>query len=69
MNFISLWYVINSNTKEINDYIIAITQKDLSFMHLNPFNKFLYILSNESYCQNLIAKSLYKMFKLRSSFL
>ena len=42
--------------------------KDLSFMHLNPFNKFLYILSNKSYCQNLIAKLLYKMFKVRSSF-
>ena len=61
--------VCNKLELERNKLLYYITQKDLSFMHLNPFNKFLYILSNESYCQNLIAKSLYKMFKLRSSLL
>ena len=48
---------------ERNKLLYYITQKNLSFIHLNPFNKFLYILSNDSYCQNLIAKLLYKMFK------
>ena len=61
--------VCNKLEHERNKLLYHITQTDPSFMHLHPFNKFLYILNNESCCQNLIAKCLYKMFKLRSSFL
>ena len=53
--------VCNKLKHERNKLLYYITQKDLSFMHLNPFN-------NESYCQNLIAKLLYRMFKVCSSF-
>ena len=45
--------VCNKHELERNKLLYYIAQKDLSFMHLNPFNKFLYILSNESYCQIL----------------
>ncbi len=62
--------VCNKLEHERIKLLCYITQKDLSFMHLNTFNKFLYIIKyNESYCQNLITKLLYKMFKVRSSFL
>ena len=64
----SLQYYVHVE-HERNKLLYHITQTDPSFMHLHPFNKFLYILNNESCCQNLIAKCLYKMFKLRSSFL
>ena len=46
-----------------------ITLVDHAFMHLSLFDKFLYILSNESISQHHIARYLYKMFKLRSSLL
>lgn len=51
--------------KMFNDITIV----DNAFMHLSLFDKFLYILSNESISQYHIAKYLYKMFKLRSSLL
>ena len=53
MNFIFVM-VCNKLEHERNKLLYYITQKNLSFMHLNPFNKFIYVLSNESYCQNLI---------------
>ena len=54
--------VCNKLEHERNKLLYHITQTDPSFMHLHPFNKFLYILNNESCCQNLIAKCLYKMY-------
>ena len=54
--------VCNKLEHERNNLLYYITQKDLSFMHLNPFNKFLYLLKNESCYHILLAKCLYKMF-------
>ena len=62
---ILLWFVIRLTKKGL----YHITQTDPSFMQLHPFAKLLYILMNETCSQNLIAKCLYKMFKIRSSVL
>ena len=49
--------VYNKLKHERNKLLYYITQKDLSFMHLNPFNKFLYIELNRTVTfRNLIAK-------------
>ena len=51
-----------------NELFLIITEKDHTFMHLNIIDKFLYILSSEiNTCT--IAKYIYKMYKLRFSFL
>ena len=51
-----------------NELFLIITEKDHTFMHLNIIDKLLYILSSEiNTCT--IAKFIYKMYKLRCSFL
>ena len=51
-----------------NELFFLITKSDPSFMHLDIFDKFLYILSSENNTCT-IAKFIYKMFKFRCSFL
>ena len=50
-----------------NELFLIITEKDHTFMHLNIIDKFLYISSEINTCT--IAKFIYKMYKLRCSFL
>ena len=51
-----------------NELFFIITERDHTFMHLNITDKFLYILNSEiNTCT--IAKFIYKMYKLRCSFL
>ena len=51
-----------------NELFFIITERDHAFMHLNITDKFLYILNSEiNTCT--IAKFIYKMYKLRCSFL
>ena len=51
-----------------NELFFIITERDHTFMHLNITDKFLYMLNSEiNTC--IIAKFIYKMYKLRCSFL
>ena len=47
---------------------LSISLHDASFMHLDNYTKFLYIIQAE-HCTAIIAKCVYKMFQLRTSFL
>ena len=47
---------------------LSITLHDVIFMHLDDHFEFLYIIQAEN-CTSVIAKYVYKMFKLRTSFL
>ena len=46
---------------------LSISLHDASFMHLDNYTKFLYIIQAE-HCTAIIAKCVYKMFQLRTSF-
>ena len=45
---------------------LSISLHDASFMHLDNYTKFLYIIQAE-HCTAIIAKCVYKMFQLRTS--
>ena len=55
-------------TKERNNLFHHTTVNDPSFMQLGSYDKFLYILMKQSPLQSNVAKHLYIMFKVHSSF-
>ena len=55
--------------KELRQQLfISLSLHDITFMQLDNYFKFLYIIQAEQ-CTSVIAKYVYKMFKLRTSFL